>query len=217
MQLTEEQQKELQKKLKNMSPEQLQELQKQNCIFCKIIKGEIPARIVFEDDLTIAVLDINPAAKGHILILPKEHYAILPQVNDKQLGHLFIVAKKLSQALLKSLKADGTTLFIANGQIAGQRAQHVILHLIPRKDNDHLINSDEKPLPKELLSKVKEVIQPKLNEQLGIKSAAIKSPKEAEFQPVKKAKKSIKKSSAEIHIPKKKEEADLDDISSLFK
>src|SRR3989344_4770517 len=144
MQLTEEQQKELQKKLKNMSPEQLQELQKQNCIFCKIIKGEIPARIVFEDDLTIAVLDINPAAKGHILILPKEHYAILPQVNDKQLAHLFVTAKKLSQALLKSLKED-------------------------------------------------------------------------EFQPAKKAKKAVKKSSAEVHIPKKKEEADLDDISSLFK
>jgi len=213
MQLTEEQQRELQKKLKSMSPEQLQELQRQSCVFCKIIKGEIPSLKVYEDEICVSVLDINPASKGHLLIIPKEHYAILPQVKDEQLGHLFRVAKKLSQALLKALRAEGTNVFIANGQVAGQRAQHIILHLIPRKEGDKILNLDEKLLDAELLRKVKEVLQPKMEGLLGMKKAVKKAEK---TKPAKKPAKKTRKTK-EAEIPEIEEnETILDDISELF-
>ena len=77
---TEEQRKQWEEKIKNMSPEELQELQRQQCIFCQIISSKIPSKKIYEDSTCLAVLDINPAAKGHLLLLPKEHYAIMPQV-----------------------------------------------------------------------------------------------------------------------------------------
>ena len=166
-QLTDEQRKQLEEKLKNMSPEELREFQKQNCIFCNIISGKIPSRKVYDDESALAVLDIRPAVKGHILILPKEHYAILPQVPEKEIAHLFSVAKHLSQVALQSLRSDGTTLFIANGPVAGQQAQHVMLHLIPRKEGDGLFAPEEKVLPKNLLPKVQAALQEPLQRALG--------------------------------------------------
>ena len=70
-QMSEEQRKELEEKIKNMSPEELREFQKQQCIFCQIIAGKVPAKKVYEDEHCVAVLDINPAAKGHLLLIPK--------------------------------------------------------------------------------------------------------------------------------------------------
>lgn len=164
---TEEQRKQWEEKIKNMSPEELQQLQKQQCIFCQIISGKIPSKKVYEDAFCLAVLDINPAAKGHILLLPKEHYAIMPQVPEKVLGHLSIVSKNLSQVLLKILHAEGTTLFIANGAAAGQRAQHFLLHLIPRKTGDVAIPAEERLVGAETAMKVKSAIEKKLLLLLG--------------------------------------------------
>ena len=89
--MTEEQRKELEEKLKKMSPEELKEFQKQQCIFCQIIAGKVPSKKVYEDAQCIAVLDIAPASKGHLLIMPKEHYAIMPQIPDKEIGHIFFI------------------------------------------------------------------------------------------------------------------------------
>lgn len=169
-QLTDEQRKQLEEKIKKMSPEELREFQKQNCIFCQIIAGKIPARKVYDDERSIAVLDIRPATKGHILILPREHYAILPQMPEKEIAHLFSVAKHLSQAALQVLRSDGTTLFVANGPAAGQQAQHVMLHLIPRKEGDGLLPAQEKILGKDLLQKVRSVLQEPLAQALGAPS-----------------------------------------------
>ena len=105
-QLTEEQRRELEEKLKNMSPEELREFQKQQCVFCQIIAGKIPSKMVFDDEQCVAVLDINPASPGHLLLLPKEHYAIMPQVPEELLNHLTIISKKLSQILLRALKRN---------------------------------------------------------------------------------------------------------------
>ncbi|MDP3640178.1 MAG: HIT domain-containing protein [Nanoarchaeota archaeon] len=184
-QMTEEQRKQLEEKLKNMSPEELREFQKQNCIFCTIISGKIPSRKVYEDESSLAVLDIRPAAKGHILILPKEHYAILPQVPEKEIAHLFSVAKHLSQVTLQSLRSDGTTLFIANGPVAGQQAQHVMLHLIPRKEGDGLFAPEEKVLPKNLLQKVQAALQEPLQRALGGEQKERTSAKKGERMPKK--------------------------------
>lgn len=171
---TEEQRKQWEEKLKNMSPEELQELQRQQCIFCQIIAGKVPSKKVYEDSTCLAILDINPAEKGHILLLPKEHYTIMPQVPEKVLGHLSIVAKNLSQVLLKVLRADGTTVFIANGAAAGQRAQHFLIHLIPRKGGDGLLTVEERIVGQEMAMKVKAAIEKKLLSLLGGKKAAPK-------------------------------------------
>src|SRR3989338_8001094 len=96
-------QEELAQKLSQMSPEELKEFQKKQCIFCHITAGKVDAKKIFEDDQVIALLDINPAQPGHILLLPKEHYAIMPLVPDEVLHHLFITAKKLSHTLLKAM------------------------------------------------------------------------------------------------------------------
>ncbi|MEK6900129.1 MAG: HIT domain-containing protein [Nanoarchaeota archaeon] len=171
-QLTEQQRQELQEKLKNMSPEQLKELQKQQCIFCQIVLGKIPSKNIYEDARCIAILDINPAVKGHILLLPKEHYGILPQLPEELLAHLFIVAKNLSQVILKTFRADGTNLFIANGQAAGQRAQHIMIHLLPRKGGDGLLKVEEKLIDAGMVEKVRSAVEGKLNLLLGVKKVS---------------------------------------------
>ena len=168
-QISEEQRKQLEEKLKNMSPDEIAAFQKQQCIFCKIIDNSVPSTTIYEDNQCIAVLDINPSAKGHLLLIPKHHYAIMPQVPDDDLGHFFIVAKTLSHALLKGLKVSGTNIFIANGHIAGQRAQHFLIHVIPRKEGDKLLPVKEKIIDHEMQEKVKLAIESSLNKLLGIK------------------------------------------------
>lgn len=125
-----------QEELASMSPDEIREMQKQQCPFCHIVAGKIPARKIYEDDKVLAVLDINPAAQGHILLMPKEHYAIMPFVPDDVLAHLARIAKSISKAILKCLLVKGTNIFIANGAIAGQQAPHFLIHLIPREDGD---------------------------------------------------------------------------------
>ena len=122
--------------LRNMSPEELLELEKKNCLFCNIVSGKIPAKQVYEDDKVLSVLDINPAAPGHMLLMTKEHFQIMPQIPDELVTHLGEAARKLSHAALKGLHTRGTTIFIANGAVAGQRAPHFILHIIPREEGD---------------------------------------------------------------------------------
>ncbi len=119
-----------------MSQSELEELQRKNCVFCHIAAGKVPARKVYEDDECIAVLDINPASTGHVLLMPKEHYTVMFQVPEGILGHIFIIAKGLSQAGLKAFQSGGTTIFAANGVAAGQRAPHFMLHVIPRTAGD---------------------------------------------------------------------------------
>ncbi len=181
-QLTEEQRRELEEKLKNMSPEQLKEFQKKQCIFCQITSGKVPSKAVYDDAVCLAVLDINPAAKGHLLLIPKEHYAIMPQVPDEVLKYLFLIARHFSQIMLKALRADGVNLFVANGPAAGQRAQHFMIHVIPRKEGDSLLAIDEKLIDHELIAKIKSVLEPALKsilEKGGEKKPELKREKKA--------------------------------------
>ena len=131
-----EQLKALQEKIKQMSPEELKEFQKKQCIFCQIIDGKVQSKKIYEDEKVIALLDINPANPGHTLLLTKEHYSIMPQIPDDELAHVFMVVKSLSNTMLRSIDAHGTNVIVANGIEAGQRAQHFMAHIIPRKEND---------------------------------------------------------------------------------
>ena len=122
--------------LKKMSPEQIMELQKQNCIFCHIISGKVPSKTIYTDEKVYAVLDINPANPGHLLVMPKEHYPIIEQVPDKEIEKIFSVANKISSAVFETLQAQGTNIFIANGIPAGQTVAHFMVNIIPRLEKD---------------------------------------------------------------------------------
>jgi histidine triad (HIT) family protein len=135
-QMSQEQLKALQDKIKNMSPGELRDFQKKQCIFCQIIAGKIQAKKIYEDDAVLAILDINPANPGHLLLLTKEHYSIMPQIPEEELSHVFMAAKSLSNSMLRSIDAQGTNIIVSNGISAGQRAQHFIAHIIPRKEKD---------------------------------------------------------------------------------
>jgi histidine triad (HIT) family protein len=112
--------------------------QKKNCIFCKIISGEMDSKKVYEDDLVIGVLDINPALKGHVLFMPKEHYPIMPYIPPKTFKRLFGCLPQLSKALKKSMLTTGINIFVANGGVAGQQSPHFLFHLLPREKGDGL-------------------------------------------------------------------------------
>jgi len=166
MEISKEESEQLQERLKNMSPEELRKLQKQRCIFCHIIEGKVQSKKIYEDDKVLAILDINPANPGHILLLPKEHYIIMPQMPDELIEHLFMVTKALSHLLIRILKAQGTNIFIANGLAAGQRAQHFMIHIIPRKEGDGLnFDLPENRFSEEQLNEVKEALKKSLNEK----------------------------------------------------
>ncbi len=110
----------------------------QQCIFCQIISGAVPSRKVYEDDLVLAVLDIRPAAPGHLLIMPKQHAMMMPQLQPEAIARLGMTVKVLSKVLLQTFQCEGTSLFIANGAAAGQRVPHFMMHLIPRHADDGL-------------------------------------------------------------------------------
>lgn len=180
-QMTPEQQKELQEKLKNMSPEELKEFQKKQCIFCQIISGRVASKKVYEDEKCLAILDINPANPGHLLVMPKEHYQIMPMVPDDEIAHLGMVSKALSQALLRALKVEGTNIFIANGAVAGQRAQHFMLHIIPRKEGDGVgLEIPEKQISPQNLAAVKKVIRERVVDIFKIKKEIVEAEKRPE-------------------------------------
>ncbi|MFC1752345.1 HIT family protein [Thermoproteota archaeon] len=166
--------------LQNMTPEQIAELQKQNCIFCHIVSGKVASKKIYEDERCTAILDINPANPGHIVIIPKEHYAIMPQIPEDVMGHMFMVAKGISHACLKAFKAQGTNIFVANGMIAGQRAQHFMLHIIPRKDNDGIaaFTIPHKEIAESDLEKLQTILKTKLNQMFGIKEEVLDLDKE---------------------------------------
>lgn len=100
-----------------------------DCIFCKIIKGEIPCYKVYEDDLVLAFLDVNPKTNGHTLIIPKQHTLDLTSIDNNTLLHIMEVARKLSKILEEKLDSVGITLIQNNG--APQEVKHFHLHLIP--------------------------------------------------------------------------------------
>ena len=107
-----------------------------NCIFCKLANGEIPTATLYEDDDFRVILDAGPAAKGHALILPKEHYANLYELDEEVAAKVLPLAKKMITKLTDILGCDGYNLVQNNGEAAGQTVFHFHLHMIPRYKDD---------------------------------------------------------------------------------
>lgn len=110
----------------------------EECIFCKIVHDEIPSSKVYNNDKVVAFLDVNPVNKGHVLIVPKDHYETLLDIPDNIVKELLVIAKKIGKSARKALKADGFNVGMNNFPAAGQVVFHAHLHVIPRFENDGL-------------------------------------------------------------------------------
>ena len=108
----------------------------ENCIFCKIAAGEIPSATLYEDEDFRVILDLGPASKGHALILPKEHYRNLYDIDDETLAKAALLAKKMVKKLTDVLGCDGYNVVQNNEPCAGQTVFHFHMHLIPRYEGD---------------------------------------------------------------------------------
>lgn len=115
-------------------------LEQENCIFCKIASGDSPAGKVYEDENTVAFLDIRPVNEGHTLVIPKEHFSRFEETPDDVLANLIKVSKKIGLALEEALDADGFNVIINNKPSAGEIISHTHIHVIPRFDTDGLAN-----------------------------------------------------------------------------
>jgi histidine triad (HIT) family protein len=145
------------------------------CIFCKIVSGEIPSKKVFETPLCVALLDINPATKGHVLLMPKDHFMILPQVPAETMKDLTLTSKKVADLVFKAFKPTGLNIFAANGQVAGQKAPHVMIHIIPRYDGVSMKLTDKETKSAEL-DTVFHQLQPALSAAFGTSAVAAAVP-----------------------------------------
>lgn len=108
----------------------------ENCIFCKLANGDIPAATLYEDEDFRVILDASPASKGHALIIPKEHYANLYELDDEVASKTLVLARRMITKLTDILDCDGYNLVQNNGEAAGQTVFHFHMHLIPRHKDD---------------------------------------------------------------------------------
>ncbi len=111
-------------------------MKKDDCIFCRIANGEIPSNTVYEDEDFRCILDLSPAAKGHTLVIPKEHFQDALNADDEVLSKIFKVAAKVGEGMKKALNADGINIVQNNGEAAGQTVPHLHVHVIPRYNGD---------------------------------------------------------------------------------
>lgn len=106
------------------------------CIFCRIIEGEIPADTVYEDEDVIAFMDANPLVEGHTLVVPRQHVERIGSLSPEQAGRYFQAVPAIVRAVQRVLDAEGATLAWNDGAAAGQEVPHAHLHIVPRYDGD---------------------------------------------------------------------------------
>ena len=109
-----------------------------DCIFCRIVAGEVPSFTFFEDEATLAFMDINPANEGHALVIPKEHASDLYSVSEEALARTVVTARKVAAAVARTLHPDGLNLVQCNGPAAAQSVMHFHVHVLPRATDDGL-------------------------------------------------------------------------------
>jgi histidine triad (HIT) family protein len=133
------------------------------CVFCKIIKGEIPSLKVYENDDVVAFLDITPVSVGHTLVVPKEHYRDLDETPEEVLGTLFAAVKKIGSAVIAMTGSHAYNVGVNTGVPAGQVVMHVHVHVIPRAEGDGLTHWPKRKVTAEEMSSAAE----KLHQALG--------------------------------------------------
>lgn len=134
------------------------------CLFCKIIRGEISSKKVYEDEETMAILDINPASEGHMLVMPKKHSETIFDVKDDDLKAAIATVKKMCDAIKETLSPDGINVLQNNGQQAGQIISHIHFHVVPRYKTDKIVigfprNPTNESELNETLEKLKDAVK----------------------------------------------------------
>ena len=134
-----------------------------DCVFCRIIHGKEPSAKVYEDELVVAFLDINPINPGHTLVVPKRHVEYFDQLSDDEAVRMAIVVRRLAKAIIKAVKAHGYNILSNNGVVAGQRIPHLHIHIIPRfKGDGYRFLCKGKPANLSELSKIASKIRDKI-------------------------------------------------------
>ncbi len=108
------------------------------CIFCKIIDNTLPSRKIYEDDDNVAILDINPASPGHVLVIPKKHKLDVFEIDGLDLRRTIEIVKLIAEKLKKELNTPNMNIIQNNGRIAGQIVDHLHIHVVPRFPNDNI-------------------------------------------------------------------------------
>jgi histidine triad (HIT) family protein len=109
-----------------------------SCVFCAIIAGSVPASVVYSDQFVVAFLDYRPVFPGHVLVVPRTHYAVFADVPQAEVGPLFVTVQRIATAVEKAMKADGS--FVALNIKISQSVPHLHVHVIPRRKNDGLFS-----------------------------------------------------------------------------
>ena len=134
-----------------------------NCIFCKIIAGEIPSRTIYEDEEFKVILDISPASKGHALLVTKEHYADLFHIDEEVAARAMKLAKKIGTHMVEKLDCDGFNLLQNNSEAAGQTIFHFHMHLIPRyadaEKNNEILKSPQEMFSAEEMDEIYNILK----------------------------------------------------------
>jgi histidine triad (HIT) family protein len=134
-----------------------------NCIFCKIVAGEVPSFKVYEDAATLAFMDINPANDGHCLAIAKSHFTDIYEAGQGEVGQVAETARKIAKAVRDVVEPDGLNLIQSNGPGAAQSVMHFHMHILPRRLGDELkINWGLKPGNREAIAALAEKIKAKL-------------------------------------------------------
>lgn len=107
-----------------------------DCLFCKIIFGEIPCHKVYEDDFSFAFLDISPSTEGHTVVIPKKHFENFMEMGEEDAGKLFTSVRIVASKVQNGLGVEGSNIGFNNGKVAGQEVPHIHIHIIPRRDGD---------------------------------------------------------------------------------
>lgn len=134
-------------------------------LFLKIIEGKIPSEKVYEDEHTVAFLDINPTNPGHTLVVPREHYENIYDIPDAVLCHMMKTAKKLAPSIKSTMNADGINIIMNNDPVAGQMIFHAHIHIVPRFDGDPFRHWKGTPYKEGEIEEVGE----KIREELSLK------------------------------------------------
>ncbi len=171
----------------------------EQCLFCKIASGEIPSKVIYDSKDVMAFLDIKPANPGHVLIIPKEHFEILPTLPEDLNSSLLQVVKIVTQAQIEALGAQGVNVLQNNGELAGQAVPHIHIHVIPRfKDDKIVINWAPIGLKHEQFDEIQKRLISKAKELASGEKETPKQVEEAPKEPETKGKKKLPRVKARL-------------------
>ncbi len=140
-------------------------MKKDDCIFCKIAAGEIPCSKIFENEQILAFMDIAPLNKGHLLVIPKDHFETVLDIDDETYGRLFSIISRIAKGVGVSINPDGMTVMQLNGKASDQVVPHLHIHIVPRWMQDGLTLSAWESVPGDMkdISATAELIKSQLS------------------------------------------------------